>query len=99
MSQEEKTADPRWTVQVTEEMKAAILEKAVGGKGHLPRPAQVRRGQRRKLQGRRHRCRLGRRARAQLRPRLLLGARGPPRIAYPWSRSSAGPTRTRHRNG
>jgi hypothetical protein len=36
MSQEEKTADPRWTVQVTEEMKAAILEKAVGGKVTCP---------------------------------------------------------------
>ena len=36
MSKEEKTADPRWAAQVTDEMKAAILAKAVDGKVTCP---------------------------------------------------------------
>jgi DNA-binding transcriptional regulator YhcF (GntR family) len=36
MSMDDKAADPRWTAQVTEEMKAAILAKAVDGKITCP---------------------------------------------------------------
>jgi hypothetical protein len=36
MSKDDKFADPRWAAQVTEEMKAAILAKAVDGKITCP---------------------------------------------------------------
>ena len=36
MSKDAKAADPRWVAQVTEEMKTAILEKAVDGKVTCP---------------------------------------------------------------
>ena len=36
MSEDAKAADPRWVAQVTEEMKAAILTKAVDGKVTCP---------------------------------------------------------------
>lgn len=36
MSKDAKAADPRWVAQVTDEMKAAILEKAVDGKVTCP---------------------------------------------------------------
>jgi len=36
MSKDEKAADPRWVAQVTDEMKAAILAKAVDGKVTCP---------------------------------------------------------------
>ena len=36
MSKDDKFADPRWAAQVTEEMKAAILAKAVDGKVTCP---------------------------------------------------------------
>jgi DNA-binding transcriptional regulator YhcF (GntR family) len=36
MSKDAKEADPRWVAQVTEEMKAAIVAKAVDGKVTCP---------------------------------------------------------------
>ena len=36
MSKDDKFADPRWAAQVTEEMKTAILAKAVDGKVTCP---------------------------------------------------------------
>jgi DNA-binding transcriptional regulator YhcF (GntR family) len=36
MSKDAKAVDPRWVAQVTEEMKAAILAKAVDGKVTCP---------------------------------------------------------------
>lgn len=36
MNKEEKAIDPRWVAQVTDEMKAAILAKAVDGKVTCP---------------------------------------------------------------
>ena len=36
MSKDDKAADPRWAAQVTEDMKVAILAKAVGGKITCP---------------------------------------------------------------
>lgn len=36
MSKDDKFADPRWAAQVTDQMKAAILAKAVDGKVTCP---------------------------------------------------------------
>ena len=36
MSKDDKAADPRWAAQVTEDMKVAILAKAVDGKITCP---------------------------------------------------------------
>ena len=74
-----KELDPRWTEQVTDEMKAADRSQGRRRQGHLSGAAQVRRGPGRAVQGRRRCRRHGRHQRPQLRSRLLLGQPQPVR--------------------